>query len=86
MKRANFTENNQTSLVKNGGEFIEAFTKLVSEAKQKVLFHTYIFTDDECTRPAIEALIKKAKENVPVFVLLDAFGTPELSVHSKKGI
>lgn len=84
MKKSSFTENNQARLVKNGQEFIDVFSELVSNAKEKVLFHTYIFTEDDCTRPAIDALIKKAKEGVPVYALLDAFGTPELSEELKK--
>ena len=84
MKRGQFSKNNKATLVTNGQEFIDAFAKLVSEAKEKVLFHTYIFTYDECTRPAVDALITKAKEGVPVYVLLDAFGTPELHEDLKR--
>jgi cardiolipin synthase len=79
-----FTKNNRISLVCNGDEFIETCCTLVSEAKQKILFHTYAFEADEVTQPFIEALLKKAQQGVHVFMMIDAIGSNEIPSELKR--
>ena len=78
-----YTRNNRVKLVKNGPEYIKACIELIREAKEKILFHTYIFEEDEVTAPVAEELIKKAREGVKVFFLIDGFGSPELGAELK---
>lgn len=74
-----FTKNNSVNLVLNGPEFIEVNLALIAKAKYRIMLHTYIFEEDEVTRPLIDALIAKAREGVHVFFLIDALGSPEIS-------
>lgn len=74
-----YSEKNKVDLVKNGDEFIKVNIELIKEAKRFIWLHTYIFDDDETTRPVIEALIHKAKEGVKVYILLDGFGSRFIS-------
>ncbi|MBC77152.1 MAG: hypothetical protein CME64_14165 [Halobacteriovoraceae bacterium] len=78
------SENNKATLLKNGTDAVDAHIKLVKEAKEKILFHTYIFHEDSITEDFYEALIEKASQGVKVFFIADAFGTPELSKELKK--
>ena len=82
--KQNFTTNNQATLLKNGKDAVDAHIKLVKEANEKILFHTYIFHEDGITSDFCDALIEKSKQGVKVFFIVDAFGTPELSKELKQ--
>lgn len=77
--RQTFSKNNQATFLRNGEEYVDACVEIIKGAKEKILFHTYIFEEDAVSEPFIEALIERSENGVKVFVLLDAFGTPELS-------
>ncbi|MAX65881.1 MAG: phospholipase D-like domain-containing protein [Bacteriovoracaceae bacterium] len=73
------THNNHIDLIKNGPEFITTNLKLINEARSFIFFHTYIFEEDNITQPLIDAFIQKAQQGVAVYILLDAFGSEDLS-------
>lgn len=79
-----FTKRNKVSLVCNGDEFVDTCCRLVGEASEKVLFHTYAFEVDDITQPFIDALLRKGGEGVPVYMIIDAFGSGEISSKLKK--
>ncbi|MEX0798719.1 MAG: phospholipase D-like domain-containing protein [Bacteriovoracaceae bacterium] len=79
VSRQPFSLKNKVRLVRNGQEFIETHIQAIKEAKEKILFLTYIFEEDEVSEPVVAELIKKAEEGVKVFFIVDAFGSPDLS-------
>jgi cardiolipin synthase len=70
---------NKIQLLTNGSHFIEENIKLINNAKEFILFHTYIFHDDEITSPIINALIEAKSRGVSIFIILDAFGSAKFS-------
>ncbi len=78
-----FTSRNKLTLVRNGQEFIDTCCAMVQQAQQKILFHTYAFEADGVTRPFVEALIAKAEQGIPVFMITDGFGSVDISSELK---
>lgn len=76
------TQENTIQLLKNGPRFIELYIELILKAEKFILLHSYIFEDDEITEPIIQALISQSQKNIPVFVILDAFGSGEFSTQT----
>lgn len=70
-----FSINNSIKLIYNGPLFIQANIDLIKKAKKFIIFQTYIFEEDEVTRPMIELLKTRAKENIDIFILVDGFGS-----------
>lgn len=79
MNSRSYTSNNKVTLVKNGEDFINANLELIEQAKNFIWLHTYIYEDDDTTRLITEALKKKAREGVKVYMLVDGFGSRSLS-------
>lgn len=75
--RTHPTSQNEITLVHNGFEFIQAHIELIREAKHFILLHTYIFEEDETTKPVLNALTEANKKGVKIFILIDAFGSQD---------
>jgi cardiolipin synthase A/B len=61
-------------LLNNGDEFFPAMLKAIREAERSVNFTSYIWKDGEISDAFFDALTAKAREGVPVRVLIDALG------------
>ena len=63
-------------------KFLDGLRKDIHEAKTSIYIEMYIFLDDN-KKPYnfIQALINKAKEGIQVVLVLDAFGSKELTEH-----
>jgi cardiolipin synthase len=76
MKESNvFSSHNSIRLVHNGDDFLNTTIELINEAKDFIWLHTYIYEDDSITKPVTEALIRRAKEGIKIFFLVDGFGS-----------
>ena len=73
--RTNPTTANSASLIRNGYEFIQSNLDLISEAREFIFLHTYIFEEDETTKPIIKELLVAAKRKVKIYILFDAYGS-----------
>lgn len=69
------THSNSAELLINGEATFASILDGVSRANDYVLFQFYMFHDDELGRQVQQALIKKAKTGVRVFVLYDEIGS-----------
>ena len=78
-----FTEqwrsNNQVQLLINGEAFFPSVFEAIARAREEVLIETFIIYEDNVGRELQQALIAAAGRGVRVEVLVDGYGTAELS-------
>lgn len=65
---------NKAQLIKSGPEAFELFLKFINESKEYIFLEYYIFRNDRHGQRISEALIKKVKEGVKVFLIYDYIG------------
>lgn len=66
-------------LINSGEEFFNELKSLIESAKATLHLQTYIFEDDETGLQVAKHLREAAQRGVKVFVLLDGFGSRQLS-------
>ncbi|MDE1165423.1 MAG: cardiolipin synthase ClsB [Pseudomonas sp.] len=74
-------DNNQVQLLINGEEFFPAVFAAIRAAREEVLIETFILFEDQVGRELQAALIEAAGRGVRVEVLVDGYGTADLSTH-----
>lgn len=72
-------DGHRLTLLKNGGEFFPALCAAIDAAQRSVALETYIFANDETGRLVSAALQRAALRGVLVKLLLDGFGSADLS-------
>lgn len=77
--KSKYTLHNKVRLVRGGSLYFDLLEQLIDEAADTVHFQTYIFDNDETGSRIANALIRAAKRNVNVFLLVDAFASQHLS-------
>ncbi|PKQ69897.1 phospholipase D-like domain-containing protein [Raineya orbicola] len=76
----------KVQLVHSGKEYFETLKNILQAARYCIHLQTYIFEEDETGKEIAEILIQKAQEGVKVCVLVDDFGSKELSKKFKKNL
>jgi len=66
-------------LLHSGNHFFDVLATLISEAKSSIHFQTYIFSNDSTGKRIANELKLAAHRGVKVWVLLDGYGSKELS-------
>jgi cardiolipin synthase len=66
---------NRVEIYNNGDEFYPAMLEAIESARLSVTMEQYIFWDGEVARRFAEAFAEKARQGVPVKLLLDAIGS-----------
>ena len=74
-----YQSGNSATLIKSGEEYFSLLKKIISEAKNEIHLHTYIFYDDETGRMILSELLKVKKKGVEVYLLIDIYGSRGLS-------
>ena len=72
-------ENNRYTLLENGTEYFPAVVEAIDAAASEVLVETFILFDDVVGRDIQQALIRAARRGVSVDLLVDGYGSDELS-------
>lgn len=72
-------EGNRILLLENGEEFFPAVFSAIETAKKEVVLETFILFDDKVGQELQRVLCKAAQRGVEVDVLVDGFGSPDLS-------
>jgi len=72
-------ENNRYTLLENGTEYFPAVVEAVDAAQSEVLVETFILFDDAVGQEIQQALIRAARRGVSVDLLVDGYGSDELS-------
>lgn len=70
-----FTEGNTITVLRNGDEIFPAMLEAIESAKHSVDFVTFVFWTGAIARRFAKTLAAKAKEGVPVRIVLDGFGS-----------
>jgi cardiolipin synthase len=73
-----YSQNNKVDWVQSGNSYFDRLEELIDESKSEIHFQTYIFISDETGLKISNALIRAARRNVKIFLLLDAFGSQAL--------
>ncbi len=66
-------------LIKGGQDFFQILKSKIAEAEKTIYFQFYIFDEDETGRSVANELIAAAKRKVSVYLLLDKYGSNNLS-------
>jgi cardiolipin synthase len=82
--RDEYLQNNRVKLVHGGKEFFQLLKNRIEQAKHSIHFQTYIFDEDNAGNYVANALIKAAKRNVAVYLLLDGYASQKLSKEFRK--
>ncbi|MDP3248665.1 MAG: cardiolipin synthase ClsB [Polaromonas sp.] len=70
---------NQFELLENGEEFFPRVFDAIAQARREVMLETFILFDDKIGKELHAALLVAAQRGVEVHVLVDGFGSPDLS-------
>ncbi len=74
-----FIGGNQIQLLRNGAEYFPALMSAIASARQEVYLQTYIYQEDTTGIQIGNALKDAAERGVKVNILLDGFGSKDLS-------
>lgn len=75
--------NNTFEVLVDGDQYFPAMLDAIKKARQRILLETYLFESGEVADNFITELCLAKKRNVDVYVLLDEYGTKELSNKDK---
>jgi cardiolipin synthase len=74
-----FKNGHHIELLRSGRPYFTALVKAINEAKRYIHFQIYLVEDDPTGRRIINALIRAAQRSVKVYLLLDAYGSPQFT-------
>ena len=77
--KPHFLAGNSITLLRNGTEYFPALEQALDEAQREVFLESYIFEHDQTGRRIAAALMRAARRGVLVHVLVDGFGSKNLS-------
>lgn len=77
-----YKRGNSVVWIQSGEEYFDLLEKLIDSARQEIHLQTYIFSSDETGSKIADALIRAANRKIEVFLLVDAFGSKDLSDHT----
>jgi cardiolipin synthase len=76
---ANYYPADEVQLVYSGSDYFDKLLELISNAKTSIYFQTYIYDNDATGLLIADALKTAAGKGVKIHMLLDAFGSKDLS-------
>ncbi len=74
-----FIPGNRVTLLQNGEEYFPALEAAFDRARYEIYLETYIYKDDSTGRRIAEALKRAVLRGVKVYVLIDGYGSKDLS-------
>lgn len=77
--KCGWREGNQIQLLENGDQYYPAVFSAIAKAESKIILETFIWFEDSVGWQLHEALLKAARRGVNIEVLLDGYGSPDLS-------
>ncbi|ALB62153.1 Cardiolipin synthetase [Cronobacter condimenti 1330] len=77
--KTTWRDGNHIELLENGDAFYPAVFDAIDKAHSKVILETFIWFDDNVGRKLHEVILRAAQRGVSVEVLLDGYGSPDLS-------
>lgn len=77
--KCDWREGNRIQLLENGDQFYPAVHAAIDEAKSRVILESFIWFEDEVGKQLHAVLLRAARRGVKIDVLLDGYGSPDLS-------
>lgn len=77
--RCSWQEGNQITLLENGDNYYPAVFDAIDRAQHRVFLETFIWFEDEVGNALHAVLLRAAQRGVNIEVLLDGYGSPDLS-------
>lgn len=77
--KCDWREGNRIELLENGEQFYPAVHAAIDEAKSRVILESFIWFEDEVGKQLHAVLLRAAQRGVKIDVLLDGYGSPDLS-------
>lgn len=77
--KCGWREGNQIRLLENGDEYYPAVFRAIEQARQKIILETFIWFEDAVGWQLHDALLQAARRGVSIEVLLDGYGSADLS-------
>lgn len=77
--KCGWREGNQIQLLENGDQYYPAVFSAIAKAESKIILETFIWFEDSVGWQLHEALLTAARRGVSIEVLLDGYGSPDLS-------
>lgn len=74
-----YTLHNKPQLIRGGKKYFDLLLKLINGAHHSIHLQVYIFEEDDTGNMIAEALMNAAKRNVRVFLMVDGYGSKEIS-------
>ena len=84
--KSDYTRYNQVELIKGGHTYFDRLEALIDGARQTIHLQTYIFTYDETGKRILAALERAANRGVEVYLLLDGYGSEQLTARWTKSL
>ncbi len=81
MIRPQWTAGNSVELLENGEAFFPRVFEAIAGAEREVVVETFILFEDKVGQGLHEALVTAARRGVKVDLMIDGFGSPDLSAH-----
>lgn len=78
-ERAHWQPGNHFTLLENGEAFFPAVFEAIAHAQREVILETFILFEDKVGLGLHEVLVAAARRGVQVDLLIDGFGSPDLS-------
>jgi len=75
-----YTTHNRVEILRSGADYFKCIEEIADGAQYSLHLQTYIFDEDETGNKVAGALIRAAKRNVQVYMLLDGYASQHLSV------
>ncbi|HDQ3886312.1 TPA: cardiolipin synthase ClsB [Escherichia coli] len=77
--KCSWREGNMIQLLENGEQYYPAVFKAIGEAQERIILETFIWFEDDVGKQLHAALLAAAQRGVKAEVLLDGYGSPDLS-------
>lgn len=85
-RQSRWVADNHFELLENGEAYFPAVNQAIAQARREVVIETFILFDDKVGQALREALIDAARRGVDVHVLVDGYGSSELSADFVGGL
>lgn len=77
--KCSWREGNKIELLENGEQYYPAVFKAIGEAQERIILETFIWFEDDVGKQLHAALLAAAQRGVKAEVLLNGYGSPDLS-------
>ena len=77
--KCSWQSGNRITLLENGDQYYPAVFAAIEKAQSRVLLETFIWFEDSVGRKLHDVILRAAQRGVHIEVLLDGYGSPDLS-------